>query len=295
MKKIEFFNGNESFSFGIGTVKYIYGDNIQNKDKIIKIFRHIFEKCEDGDYVLDHDMKLNLEFDENPINLRQSEYYEVSSFKDMLEEMKIKAKSMLSNVLLTALQDIEYNDEYNTLSMLFDDFGSTIHELLPLQESSIKLDVTMKPLDAKSLIKLLELNFLKDEKLIFPYELSYKEYLEVQIDLLIYLAKKNIAKEYYIIMHTHTLTEELNEKLKTVELKNIHILVFIEQIKIPLDKNEVVLLYNNTIDLADEVEVYNSILLPLPCCSTKAELDNILTDYLLNETNERTIALTKIL
>ena len=121
MKEIKLFNGDNVITFGVGTRKFIFGSSDILKDRILKTFRHAFMKEEDSEYAIENNAKISIWYDGSPLSTKHTEYYELSHIHLISEELKLKTKSLFTNMLLQALQKIEYSDEFSTLRILFDD------------------------------------------------------------------------------------------------------------------------------------------------------------------------------
>jgi hypothetical protein len=264
-------------------------------ERMRRVFEQVFEKLDQSDYEETMDSTKSIRFDGAPLNLRNCEYHELSPYHDMNDELKLRSKSLMSNLVLSSLQDIVYHEDFSTLQGLYDDFSSTINEFLPIISHDIRLESRMKELDVKSILKLMDVFFTKDDLLIHPTDFDYEEYLLVQIALINHLASKNRDKTYFGWIDVPILTKILQDRLSGLTQPNLHLIAVFHKAECCPETKTLLLLHNHVIDLADDVSVYNDILLPYPAQCTFDDIKPIIAEYLIDGVTERTKPLLELI
>jgi|GEM_PF-4148072 hypothetical protein len=295
MKEIKLFNGDNVITFGVGTRKFIFGSSDILKDRILKTFRHAFMKEEDSEYAIENNAKISIWYDGSPLSTKHTEYYELSHIHLISEELKLKTKSLFTNMLLQALQKIEYSDEFSTLRILFDDLHSEIEEELPKINDTLRFTCQMKTLDSKALLKLIEIGIEKQKSQTVPSDLNTFDTIAVQLKALTFLAKSYPEKNYFGFIYLPSYNAEIDELTKNITTPNLHLIFFPSKFEVIPPINEILLLNKNIIDCSNEISLYNDLLMPFPKQCEKSDIEQYIHQYLSSKVNENTIILQNLL
>ncbi len=295
MKEIKIFFGEDVITFGAGTKKFIFGSSYLRKDRIIKAFRHVFLREDDSEYAIEQNQKISIMYDGSKLSTKHTEYYEISHLHLIDEELKLKAKSLFTNMLLNALQKIEYEDEFSTLKILFEDLYSAIEEELPTISDDLRFSCQMKQLDSKALLKLIEIGIEKQDILTVPGDLNLEDTIAVQLKALIYLANSNPEKRYISIIHLPNYNVTVDNLCNNIKIPNLHLIFFPTTFDVIPPIDEILLLNSNIIDCSNEISLYNDLIMPFPKQCEKNDIKQYIHQYLNSKVNENTIILQKLL
>lgn len=283
-------NGSERISFPLSTVTYFHGKNYPLKYEYIKVIRKHFNKTNHSDYDLENNTTTNIYIDNDEINLRNWNYFEIDTKFDFDSQFKLRSKSLMLQYLESVLVNIEYDDTVSTINILFDDLTKVINEKIELGNSEFSIDAKLEELTLKSLLKLIELNIIKEESLATEYNLTYTEYVLTQIRLIKKVAKTNELKNNLVLVQLPYYDETIIDELKC-DLENLYFIVVNEDNEIDAKREEVIYFGKQITPLYDDVELYNKIMLEHGVITTLEELNSVVNDFLKNSDNE----ITKIL
>lgn len=93
MHKISIIN-KERQDIIIDKVKFILGNNYENKDLIYRILVNYFNKLNISDYSKDNNIESCIYFDDSPLRIADFDFYLVSDYFDMDFDSKLGLKSI---------------------------------------------------------------------------------------------------------------------------------------------------------------------------------------------------------
>ena len=242
MNKLTIINNSQIINIILNKTKYICGNDYATKDMIIKVLINSFNKISDSDFAIENNTTSKIKYDDEDINNSDFNFYCVTSFFDLNQDIKLGSKSLSLAYLNAVLDKVEYNENYQTIKFLLEDL---------LEE--LKDDIYISPLlninfSKNSIIKLLSFSFEKDENEINNYDLSLEEKINLQIDLInkIILSSK---KKTIIIIDCPIIYKTTYKKLEEM---NCYILFFFEYSEINKINNFLFINKNQIIDLLDD-------------------------------------------
>ncbi len=279
MDRLTFHTGTETVEFGIGTRKFLCGENVKRKYNILKTLRQTLGKIKDSEFAEAHGMTKKMLLNGEDIKVKKSRFFTISQHYDYLEDMKLKTGSTMYLFLQEKLRDIEYTDEFNTLAILFKDFSGTMNERIT-EETGLPftMDLQLTDLHLRQLLKMASLSLQKDDEEAHPYDMDYEENIIFQLDLIIETASRDGENDYYGYLDVPLLTDKVIDKTESLP-KNLRIIIPTRLY--PAKRlEEVVIVERKTIDLADDVQLYEKITMSLSNHVELTDTESVLRDYL---------------
>lgn len=180
MNKFTILHKNKQIEIIIDSIKYIIGNDYYIKDIIEKTFINFFNKNVGSEYSKEHNYAHMVLFDEEPLNIKDFDFYYIDSNFDLETDIKLGSKSLCLAYLNSLLMNIEYNESFQTATILLQDIFDNIE---------IEYDCNIRPiftieLVKKNLIKLLSIEFLKDDLVINNYDLDLFERIKLQLEMI---------------------------------------------------------------------------------------------------------------
>jgi len=293
MNHLAFYFGNEIVEFGLGTRKFLLGRNAAKKFDMYKTLRQAITKTKNSDYAVDNNHARNVTLNDKDVHPRQMKFFTITYIYDFLEESKLKTQSILYQYLRQVLKNIEYSEEFNTLSLLFSDFSRYVSDQLDMS-GEYEMHIEMDDLNIKTLLKMMRVRFNIDEELIVPFDLSYEETILHQLRMVETISRKDVESDYIVWLDLPKLTDGINAKLDEIVGVNLHILIP-QEIYCPSDLSEVLLVNDHVYDLADDITLYKNFVLELPNAQDIDDAQRVIRSYLNNERTEETSQLEGIL
>jgi hypothetical protein len=281
MKKISIIHKNEKVEFSIGTFKYIIDSSMILKRMVIQVFHHYMFKLSESEYSEDNNYQYRLLLDDREINIRNANLFIIHPYMDFESDLKLRSNSLLKMYFESKLQDIDLDEDFQTLSLLFNDFSETINDRINVDEDDLQLRVDMVDLDNKQLIKLLTpLLVMNDSKINFD-ELVYDEQLKIWIKLIEETASLNRQKQFIVLVDVQTITKSVQVRLEKQDLDNLSFIVFTNP---PIKSDLENLLLSNTqiTDLNNDQAIYENITLKKPSLNSLDSTKKLLLKYLNN-------------
>lgn len=117
MKQLLISNGNINRTITIDHTKYVLGSNAVNKYYIKQAVRQYFNKTVSG-YREEIGSECYFKIDDNPVDKKNTFFYEVTENYSINEDAKLSTKSLMLKYLETLYSSIDYMDTLNTLNIL---------------------------------------------------------------------------------------------------------------------------------------------------------------------------------
>ena len=282
-------NGSERISFPLSTVTYFHGKNYPLKYEYIKVIRKHFNKINHSDYDLENNTTTNIYIDNDEINLRNWNYFEIDTKFDFDSQFKLRSKSLMLQYLSVLVNNID-DDTVSIINILFDDLTKVINEKNWIREQWVFHWCKTRRTNIKKFIKTYWIKYYKEESLATEYNLTYTEYVLTQIRLIKKVAKTNELKNNLVLVQLPYYDETIIDELKC-DLENLYFIVVNEDNEIDAKREEVIYFGKQITPLYDDVELYNKIMLEHGVITTLEELNSVVNDFLKNIDNE----ITKIL
>lgn len=246
-------NGNNAIL--IDKYKFIFGFDMNTKFFIRNYLKKYFDKDSKSEYEIEKNIKSNVLINEKFIDLKQYNYVELYDLYDIKDDFKMGTKSLILKYYDLYLDKIEYNDLFITTNNLLKSLEEDIN--LNIGFDDFNINGLFIDLSKKSLLKMIELNILKEELEISPYVLTYEEILILQLELIKKIAKLDHNKEYIALIEVPIISNAL---IKSIihDIDNLNILVFscIIEDSIKIDIDSIAIINNDIIDLYDDEQLY---------------------------------------
>lgn len=246
-------NGNNAIL--IDKYKFIFGFDMNTKFFIRNYLKKYFDKDSKSEYEIEKNIKSNVLINEKFIDLKQYNYVELYDLYDIKDDFKMGTKSLILKYYDLYLDKIEYNDLFITTNNLLKSLEEDIN--LNIGFNDFNVNGLFIDLSKKSLLKMIELNILKEELEISPYILTYEEILILQLELIKKIAKLDHNKEYIALIEVPIISNALVKSI-IHDIDNLNILVFscIVEDSIKIDIDSIAIINNDIIDLYDDEQLY---------------------------------------
>lgn len=293
MDKFSFQTGERNIEFAIDSCKYIIGNNATIKYEIFNVLNALSENLKSSEYAESLDKYKSFKINENIISKKNFQFIPVTQHFNFKEELKLKTDSLFIHLLSHKLKDIEYSETFMTLSLLFKDFESELNEILNT-EHDVELNVALKNLNIKSLIKLLDINLSIDNVPINHSDMSLEQNILTQLNIIYQIAKIDYDKLYIIYLDIPNEIESIIKFLSEIDLANLKCIIQSKN-SIPNNLNEIFIANSNHFDLANETLIYEKFTLEIPNCHSIKETRLLIYKYLMNQNTDYNHYLKEIL
>lgn len=246
MNKLVITDGISSFQLSIEQIKYIISHQKEAYDQTIKMFKLSFDKTA-SEYREENKINMKLLLNEKEVNIKRTDFYIVSSNFSINEDMKLTTKSLTLRYFEALLKEADYFDTINTINILFESLSDELN-------TDNFIHTIFAQMTVKQLIKLMTPtyfdDFQKDE-----YDLTSEEIILMQIRLLQYITHHNSTKDnIFILVDAEKLSKLMIEELE--KCQNCFILVFTKYYNELMQFEDIAILEDTMLDLADEDDLY---------------------------------------
>lgn len=282
MEKITLIYENESIDIIIDKFKYVLGNNYKLKFNYIQTIRNHFNKTNQTEYNEQFQNRRSVFVDDKIADVRKWNLIEVNSFFDLNNDLKLGSKSVILKYYESLLKDIEYTDLVTTINGLLSDLNETIiNNETNFENIDIMLLNNIQPINAKSILKMLDVSVFKNEMDANLYDLKYSELISLQIHIALKIAERNIDKRYIILMDISDITAEIHKLIETINLDNLFVLVFADKAQEleTIAINQIAYCKRDFLDLINEEHLYNKIILDLPFRLSIKEVQEEMLEY----------------
>lgn len=294
MDKYTIINKNNKIDIIIDKVKIFYGKNYVLKKQIISNLEQLLIKNSISEYAKNNYRELELYINDNKANINQFELYKINSDFDIDTDLKLGTKSLCQKYLEQKLENIEYNDLYNTIKELLKTFDMEyLSSNVDMELNSSTISFQIGDLELKQFIKLIKPKLMNEEFEKNYFDLTYEELIEYQLNMMVALAK-NIDKTHIIVIDTH-ITKKIYDLIMNIQENNIKFIILQNVVNNSIDLKNYALINTNIIDLADEEKINTFIFEELPFHVEPNEINKLFIDYLTNNRTSKVIELTNIL
>lgn len=259
MEKIDIKINKYNFSFGIDKVKFLVSRAPEKIFSVIQAIRKTINKINDSEYEIENTVNKRFLINDKQINLKENLFFFINNHFDLEKDLKLQSKSLLGLYIDSLLENIEYDDDLNTINILINDLSNRVSEYSS-ENTFQNLNINISELNQKTILKLIEIYLIKEELIQNAYEMSYTENIVFQLELLSFIASKKKNINYWTILEIPVITDSILTAIhKTAS--NVKVIAWVESIKCPIQMDDVVLIKNKSIDLSDELQIYENILL----------------------------------
>lgn len=186
MDKLTIING-KRIEIIIDKYKCIIGNDYVTMDLIKNTLFSYFNKLGSSEYAKENNKNCAVLLNDEILNIKDFDFYLVTSNFDMDNDIKLGTKSLCLSYLSALLDNVEYDESFQTISILLNDIFDGV--FASCEEDKIKpcfnVDFTKK-----ELIKLLSFGFCKDDCVINNYDLSLSERIDMQLNMIDKIIRK---------------------------------------------------------------------------------------------------------
>ncbi len=260
MDKINFKVKGIEYVMAIDKYKIFFGDNYIFKFNSRQAIKQFLENIQLSEYQESFELQGKIELNENKINHKNWEYYEITPYYSVNNDFKLSAKSLSLKFIESAFDETLCLDEINTINNLFKIVSEQLSEEIKM-EQEITFSITSSDFTIKSLIKYIGLSLQNDDLSIGESDLSYDEIMLLQLNMIDKIANStlNKLKKFLVILDAPLLTEKIIRKLKNIEGDNLKVIVFTNDHHIPMPIDNYVISRKGFIDLFFEESILNNI------------------------------------
>jgi len=295
MEKIQIINKDIDITLLMERIKIFYGNNYSKKYSIVRYIEQHIEKANNTEYNQEKGIATKLKLNDRELDSREVNFINVNGYFNFDNDIKLGTKSLSLKYIENELKDIEYDDDFNTVSQLLVSLGERISEQHNIIFDNLQLSLKIDELTLKQLTKLLYVEIKKDNYITNQYNLTYNHIIKLQILLIKNLAENDLTKKYFVCFDTHIDEELLEFIYQNFTSNNIYCFV-LPNVTINSEKQKDLLFINSKIiDLADDIKIYNEILMSLPFHIERTDFALLIDDYLKNKSSNQTIELEKLL
>jgi hypothetical protein len=294
MQKLSVYIGDETYHIALGRVKFILGDSMKYFS-LINSIRKSFDHIENSDYAEELDQKTKVLINDSEVDTKKWRFYEINQIFDCEYELSLGSKSWMNRYIEEILSEIDYHEIIPTINSLYQDLEDIIKEHMD-QLMSFDLVPKLNEINAKMILKNLRYELSKDEVSASSYDLNYNDLILWKLNMAYYLAKRKPLVHHLVLVNIPIITDEIMSFLKNTNFDtNLSFLILEYQEKYPGSLEQVYYLKHESIDFADEVSIYNSILIDYPKKLSMDEFKEIAHAYFSGESTEETKILHQIL
>lgn len=283
MKQLLISNGNINRTIIIDHTKYVLGSNAVNKFYIKQAVRQYFNKTISG-YREEIGSECYFKIDDNPVDKKNTFFYEVTENYSINEDAKLSMKSLMLKYLETLYSSIDYMDTLNTFNILVESLSDEVSENAFVQSEFS----TYSP---KLLTKLVTAHYYEDESYKDEYDLSYEDLVILQLNMINYIAV-NSKKYAYIILFIDIplLTDEIRSKIDEISNDRVYCIVFSKTIR-DVEIENICVEEDYFLDFANEEMVYYILNEKSTNLYTLEDIKNMINEYLKDLNSREHISL----
>lgn len=246
MNLVKVGNGLKNWEFQMNRVKYLIGNN-KNIYPMYASIRQLESKTK-SEYRAENNIQAKMMLDDQELSLKNNLFVEIRDEFSINEDRKLNSKSLMLKYLEVKLSHTDFTETINTIDILFQTLTEEINEASALK-------VLFPSIGSKQLLKMIgpyyESGYQKDE-----YDLSLVELLELQINMIDYIAANNIKYDQIIVYgRLNNMGNYLVERLNA--LANCRTIIFTNTYNESMRLDDVCLMENDIIDLANKEMFYH--------------------------------------
>lgn len=270
MIKIRLINNIIDTEIAIPKIKYIVGSNIELINRIIESIEAYFSKEKDSDFALEKGYRNLIFLDDQQLNLSDHDFFYVSKKYDLVLENKLGSKSLLLKYLNSLLEGIEYSEEYQTLTIVFEDLMEKIEEKSQDKIHTVQLGFE-NLMNRKNLLKYFVPRVMLEELEISNFDLNSKEKIIFQLEQIKSIVQES-GKRTFVLYEYDYIDQEILSILESFR-DDVHFLVISKKHPAITDYRDVLVCEDEMIDLYADEKIYEL------CMNYK---ENILIDEMRN-------------
>lgn len=291
MHNFKIITNNEEISFNIENIKILYGNNYIKKRKMISNLIKVINKEQDSEYIKENNINTSILYDNNILNPNDFSIYLINNDFDIENDLKLGSKSLSLKYLELKMEEVEYNELFNTIKQLLLDFSNEYIEQNNISINNSNINYNINDFGLKQLVKLIEPIISEDNLKKNDDDLSYEEVIIYQLKLLSEIAQKSL--KIIIIVIDNYITKNILDFINTMRINNLFVLINQNIRPIYFKVSDYVLVNKNVIDLDNEEQINEFIFNNLPFHIENENISILFSDYLNGKSSTNIIELQK--
>lgn len=290
MREIKLYIDNDEISFAVNNYKILFGENYIKKYKIFNKIEKYF-KTKNDDEVNTDDVFL----EGDPLNKNDFLFLKIDSDFDFENELKLNSKTLIKKYLELKLQNIDYEEELNTLKIILESLNDNfVKDNLNINYNNKTLGFSFDEIDNKELIKLLDVGICNEnnEKMSI-YDLEYHDVIILQLKLIQNIIILN-DKPIFLLIDCY-LDEYLLNEILSLDTKDSIILINTNKKHKIKHLDDYLLVNNYVYDMFDDVTLYHLIDKMNMFISDDNALKEIIVNYINGSNDSKVIELLDII
>lgn len=272
--------------------KVLLGDNYLEKFEIFNTILKIFANANMSEYSIEEDIHSYFHINDDEIRLKEWEIIKLQNDFDLTVESKFGTKTLTYMYFQSLYQRIDEHEIVSTINTLIEELNE---ELNDKNETHMLVNPEIEKLNLKHLLKLTKPLYTKNEFLTNAYDYTYFEKIYMQLDMIKKISEVNYAKNYIVLIDIFHIDEDLINYIESLSFENLFFLVNVNTRNIMIDYNKVYNISRKYIDFANEVDLYNELVLLSETKIFVDDLKPILNDYIMGNDTEEVERIKKLL
>lgn len=285
MKKLTIIRGNEEININIKKNKYILGNNYIKKYELIRNLKMFFMN-QSSEFSEETGMKVQVLENDNFVNIKRCFFYNLSTDFNLVNDLKLQAKSLVTLYLDKLLNEAEHQDTLNTINILLESLADEINLNSLIHTSFVNMT-------SKQFLKLIIPNLKIEELNCLEFDLTYEEIIIIQLEMIKKIIEDSLYEFSLVIIQVPMLTSKIINLLD--EFQNGYFLVFSNVFHERMNIDDIAIYKSILFDLSDEVQLYDIVCDNNYKYLTITEARKYMKEYLMNEYSEYGRFINKLL
>lgn len=285
MNKLSYASKASNLDIILPNKKIIIGNNYNKLHKLYNKFRSYMYGCPDSEFCEENNLQDALYYDDKPIINKGTDFYEITPSFRLSEDLKLSTKSLSLKYLEIKLKEELLFDTLSTVNVILNSLAQEVNDLNDV------IHISFKDFNYKLALKILEATSVLDGISANEKDYSFEEIIILQLKLISEIVEKSNNKiivfcELPYINETIFYSANYSPKANYIFYTN-H-LSFMPNLE------ELFILDEELIDLADEQQIYEKFLNEKYCVSELQEVKNMLIKDIKQYIKEKTGSILSI-
>lgn len=257
-KEIIISDYNQSWCLYIEKIKIILG---KDRYRFYRALKHQYLKEEKSEFEIVSNSETHIKINNQRFDSKLYKLYIIDLNSNMDEEVKLSSKSLFIEYLESKLKCIDYEDEFIMLNQSIEILNQSILEEISILFNEAKIIFELPKYSFKTLIKNMSSAQLKNDVFSLDYDLTVEEKLELYLLIILSIAAENSGRNYILLLVLDKLPRSIYNKIKHVLPSNLNIILFAHNFEYDVDFKDIYIIDKFSLDLANEVDVYNHLVI----------------------------------
>lgn len=249
MRRLSITRGNKTINLDINKYKNIISYNYEESYLVYNCIKYYFSNVKESEYSECNHNTIKIKIDDRNIEIKKTNFFEVSDQYDLMEDFKLSAKSLSTQYLTVLLEKIDYYDTIHSINYLL----SSLSEELSNDLEMLKIEIP--DFNSKKLIKLLEISLEENELKQNQFDLTYEKRIIIQLKMIEEIINSKNKEINLILLSLPIITNNIYKQLE--KMKNTLFIIFTPRFDIKFEFEDYFFIGNQiSIDLANENDIY---------------------------------------